>query len=932
MPSCCPRWRWAQLPQHLRAEDALAQGRALKDRCLAAWRNDPARAVDAAQSLRALADAAAGLPGGVELQGLALWCAGIVSLSQGLMAPAVQRLDAAAALLRQAGQADGAAQTQVPKVMALSMLGQHAAALACGEAARSELLALGNVGAAARVSQNLGSLQSRRDAYAEAARHFRQAAVLFARLGDDEHSIFADIGLGDALTATGDVDEARRIYARARMRAGHRQLQLPLALVDEALALADLACGSYRQALAGLESARRRFQALALPQYLAIAEKQLADTYLELRLLPEALSMFEAAVATFASLAWPDEQAWALVQQGRTQALMGRAAAGASFAAAAALFALQAHAVGSATVALARADIALAAGDAASALALGAEALQGYTEAEQADGRARAQVLCAMALLQAGQPEQAQAALRATLERAVQQQQSALQLRCLTGLGLAAQALGQAAEAERAFEAAIELFEDQRRALPADEIRSAFLGHHLRPYQERLRAAVAAGDGALALWQLDRFRARALDERLAEGAPAPADDAALDALRTRLNWLYRRVPRLQDEGTPSQTLSQEMQRTEALLLEGARRQWLTAPPPALQPGTEPFSVEALQAALQPAEALVEYGVLDDELFACVLTVDGVRLCRHLALWGAVVHALRAARFQIETLSHGAEGAAGLLAHLPLLQQRTQLRLAQVQALVWAPLAAALQGVRRVLLVPHGQLASLPFAALPLDGCSLGQVMELAQVVSARAALRGLRRPALPARHVLAIGESSRLAHAAREAQAVAALLPQGQARVGAAATLAALRRDAPQADVLHLACHAQFRADNPRFSALHLADGALTVEQVEGLGLAACTVVLSACETGLADVVNDAAQGNEQVGLVRAFLVAGAARVLASLWPVDDAVTAAFMSAFYGALGSGLTPAAALVLAQDATRSTHPHPCFWAAFTLHGGW
>ena len=134
--------------------------------------------------------------------------------------------------------------------------------------------------------------------------------------------------------------------------------------------------------------------------------------------------------------------------------------------------------------------------------------------------------------------------------------------------------------------------------------------------------------------------------------------------------------------------------------------------------------------------------------------------------------------------------------------------------------------------------------------------------------------------------------------------------------------------MLHLACHADFRSDNPRFSALHLHGGALTVERAESLGLRPCTVVLSACETG----VTELASGDEMVGLVRAFIVAGAARVLASLWPVEDAVTLAFMARFYGALVAGQTAAAALRSAQLATAADHPHPCFWAAFTLYGGW
>ena len=179
-----------------------------------------------------------------------------------------------------------------------------------------------------------------------------------------------------------------------------------------------------------------------------------------------------------------------------------------------------------------------------------------------------------------------------------------------------------------------------------------------------------------------------------------------------------------------------------------------------------------------------------------------------------------------------------------------------------------------------------------------------------------------------LGESTRLPHAAVEARLVAGLFPQATVYVGDEATLDALRAHAGEADVIHLACHAQFRSDSPMFSALYLRDGALTAEEVEALSLGPCTVVLSACETGLADH----GSGDENIGLVRAFLVAGAARVLASLWPVDDAITAGFMSQFYRALCQGSAPAAALRIAQAEIRRQHPHPFYWAAFTLHGRW
>jgi CHAT domain-containing protein len=263
-----------------------------------------------------------------------------------------------------------------------------------------------------------------------------------------------------------------------------------------------------------------------------------------------------------------------------------------------------------------------------------------------------------------------------------------------------------------------------------------------------------------------------------------------------------------------------------------------------------------------------------------------------------------------------------------LARRAQLRLQALHALVWAPLADHLTDARRLLLVPCAGLTGLPFAALHDGLTSLAQRHLLAEAPSLRVALMGLQRPPVAARRLLALGESSRLTHAGQEAEAVAALFADGQAFVGADATLATLRLHAGSADVLHLACHAQFRADNPMFSALHLADGPLTAERAEALALRPGVVVLSACDTGLAGQTG----GDEQVGLVRAFLVAGASRVLASLWPVDDAVTAAFMARFYRELQQGRTPTEALAEAQAGLMVQHPHPAFWSGFVMFGGW
>lgn len=920
---------------HLDGTELRAIAWALKDEWYVAWSSEPRRAVQATEALRRLCDderAAAEPLVQREIGALADWAGGIAHVTAGRMADAVLAFDDAADAFRKLDQPGHAAETQVAKIMALSMLGRYDEAIACAERAQREFMAVGDRLAAAKVSLNLGILHVRRGAYAEGARFSREAAVLFARAGDQQHSVMADINMADALTSLGEFDEALRIYARAGMRAATHAFPVLQAMVEESVALLRLARGQYGEALSGFEGARRRYEELAMPQNLAFAEKQLADTYLELRLLPEALALFEQSVARFRALDIPDEEGWALAQRGRAQALLAQpAAAAASFERAASLFAAHELGVGESAVTLARAELALAGGDAGEALSLAARAGRGFDAAGLAEGRSRADIVRAHALLRAGSVEQARALFDATLAKASELRLLPAQVRCLTGQGMAAQAVGDASAARSAFDAAVALFEDQRRALPDDAMRSAFLSDHLRPYQELLRLAIDAHTlqpsrehAAEVLRQLDRFRARSLGERVAQGGDG-ADSAPTQRLRERLNWLYRKVQRSQEEGNSVAALSDELRGTEHALMEQARRERLAAPARSLRADEDGFDLAELQRRLGDDGVLVEYGVQDDELFACVVDRDGVTLHRQVARWSEVQGALRSVRFQIETLRHGAAPVAQHLAHLT---GRARARLRKLHALVWQPLAPTLAPFRRVLVVPHAQLGSLPFAALDDGQCCIAERHELAVAPSARLALRGLVRQPATAIRALVLGESTRLPHAAQEARFVADLFGGERAFIGKRATIETLRAHAGDADVIHLACHAQFRSDNPRFSALHLHDGVLTVDLVERLGLAPATVVLSGCETGLAD----AGSGDEMVGLVRAFLIAGASRVLASLWPVDDAVTAGFMAHFYGALRRGEAPAAALGEAQRAVMREHPHPLYWAAFTLYGGW
>jgi CHAT domain-containing protein len=114
-------------------------------------------------------------------------------------------------------------------------------------------------------------------------------------------------------------------------------------------------------------------------------------------------------------------------------------------------------------------------------------------------------------------------------------------------------------------------------------------------------------------------------------------------------------------------------------------------------------------------------------------------------------------------------------------------------------------------------------------------------------------------------------------------------------------------------------------------DGYLRLHDIYNLAWSAELVVLSACQTALGKEIG----GEGLVGLTRGFMYAGSDRVMASLWNVNDRVTAQLMKRFYdGLFAKKLSPAAALRAAQIEMWQQQPWraPYYWAAFVLQGEW
>ena len=182
-----------------------------------------------------------------------------------------------------------------------------------------------------------------------------------------------------------------------------------------------------------------------------------------------------------------------------------------------------------------------------------------------------------------------------------------------------------------------------------------------------------------------------------------------------------------------------------------------------------------------------------------------------------------------------------------------------------------------------------------------------------------------------------------EAEGILAYVPKGQSLK--ATDFRANRETATSADlaqyrVVHFATHGILNTEHPELSGVVLsmvdergqpANGFLRLNEIYNLNLPADLVVLSACQTGLGKEI----RGEGLVGLTRGFMYAGAPRVVASLWKVDDAATAELMKRFYqGMLRDNLRPAAALRAAKVEMwkQKRWNAPFYWAAFELQGEW
>jgi CHAT domain-containing protein len=209
------------------------------------------------------------------------------------------------------------------------------------------------------------------------------------------------------------------------------------------------------------------------------------------------------------------------------------------------------------------------------------------------------------------------------------------------------------------------------------------------------------------------------------------------------------------------------------------------------------------------------------------------------------------------------------------------------------------GATRATLVLCGPIDQVPLHAAALDSSdeTLGDRFELRYAPSAMACAVALERAEvtnLSAPRLVAVADPLGDLGAARaEIDEIAVLfgIDASTCRAGDEATLDFLREHGPDASHLHLACHARSGHWDATEAVLSLATGDhQATELTASIRLKARLVVASACQSAQSTLGN---MLNAEFSIAIAFLAAGTACVIASLWPVDDLATALLMTRLY---------------------------------------
>jgi CHAT domain-containing protein/tetratricopeptide (TPR) repeat protein len=496
----------------------------------------------------------------------------------------------------------------------------------------------------------------------------------------------------------------------------------------------------------------------------------------------------------------------------------------------------------------------------------------------------------------------------------------------LAGLGLLNEDRGDLEAAEALFEQSFQVIERIRTAARLEEFKTEIASGSAELYSRAILLKLKSGKPSEAFELSERARARTLLDQMNNARidmRKSADPELIDreqSLRFEMASLEKKLSEEMARGGAPEAcapLQERLNQGRQAYAEIVIRLKAGNPEYAELQGFSPITRVEFQRLLDPDTTLLSYYVTTSKTLVFVVTRDSFNIV------------------EIPVGEKELQNAIAWFRSFASLRETTPVSLKQLGGWLIAPVRQHIK-TPRVCVIPHGILHQLPFAAL-YDGKNyFGErhtiyylpAASLLPVLEKRTRKAGTRMLALAQANATGLPALHYVDH---EADAIARLY-RGKALLTGQASKAEFQRLAGDYNILHIASHAELNARSPLFSRILLTpdpngNQGLEVREIYDLDLSHTDlVVLSACETQL----GAQSKGDDIVGLNRAFIYAGAATVIASLWTVDDQATGLLMRSFYTHLKRGVSKAEALCMAQSETRRQYPNPYYWGAFVLTG--
>jgi CHAT domain-containing protein/Tfp pilus assembly protein PilF len=479
------------------------------------------------------------------------------------------------------------------------------------------------------------------------------------------------------------------------------------------------------------------------------------------------------------------------------------------------------------------------------------------------------------------------------------------------------------------LEKAIEIEEKIRTEARLEEFKIKLADQSLNVYVSALLASVRLGRFEKAFELSEQARARAFLDQMGNArvdVRKGADENLIkkeQALRLELASLERQLSQERAK-TRSRSGSEAAGALEKrLVLKRVEYEdlitelKLKTPEYATILSVEALKVPAIQALLDKDTTLISYFVTLNQTVAFVITHNSFH-AELLPITGDNINT-QLVRFR---------GFANLNHPYPQ-------PLKELYRMLISPLEGHIK-TRRVGIISHNILHYLPFSALIKGERYFGDDRELFYLPSASVLRFAQQRTKSTGTKLLAFAQGRAeglafLPFAVKSAHDVAKLYGTA-ALTDAAATETSFRERVPASNIVFVAAHGKLNTFTPLFSQIVLArdernDGLLEVHEIYGLDLRNVSlVVLSACQTELGSRSN----GDDIVGLNRAFMYAGTGAVVTTLWSVTEKQSGELMVSFFKHLSQGTGRTEALRKAQREIRIKYPHPYYWAGFMLTG--